>query len=109
LLIHAEAALALGNPGPAVTDINALRTRAGLPAKAAVTRADVWHERRVEMAMEHDRFFELVREDALAPGTAVAAFQAHGKTFVRGKNEVFPVPATQIQFSQGRLAQNPGY
>ncbi|SEM96123.1 Starch-binding associating with outer membrane [Chitinophaga rupis] len=109
LLIHAEAALALNNPGPAVTDINALRTRAGLPAKGAVTRADVWKERRVEMAMEHDRFFELVREDALVPGTAAAAFQAHGKTFVRGKNEVFPIPATQIQFSQGKLQQNNGY
>jgi len=109
LLIHAEAALALSNPGTAVTDINALRTRAGLAAKGTVTREDVWKERRVEMAMEHDRFFELVREDALVPGTAAAAFQAHGKTYVRGRNEVFPVPATQIQFSQGRLSQNPGY
>ncbi|TWI87983.1 RagB/SusD family nutrient uptake outer membrane protein [Chitinophaga japonensis] len=109
LLIHAEAALALGNSGAALTDINALRQRAGLLPKAAVTRADIWHERRVEMAMEHDRFFELVREDALAPGTAAAAFQAHGKTFVSGRNEVFPIPAQQIQFSGGRLEQNVGY
>jgi len=109
LLIHAEAALALGNEGAAVTDITALRQRAGLLPKATLTRQDIWHERRVELAMEHDRFFELVREDALMPGTAAAAFQAHGKTFVRGKNEVFPIPATQIQFSQNKLQQNPGY
>jgi len=109
LLIHAEAALALGNAGAATMDINALRARAGLTAKATVTRADIWHERRVEMAMEHDRYFELVREDALAPGTAAAAFQVHGKTYTSGRNEVFPIPATQIQFSQGKLAQNPGY
>lgn len=109
LLIHAEAALALGNEGAAVTDITALRQRAGLLPKAVLTRQDIWHERRVELGMEHDRFFELVREDALVPGTAAAAFQAHGKTFVRGKNEVFPIPATQIQFSQGKLQQNPNY
>lgn len=109
LLIHAEAALALGNEGAAVTDITALRQRAGLLPKTTLTRQDIWHERRVELGMEHDRFFDLVREDALVPGTAAAAFQAHGKTFVRGKNEVFPVPATQIQFSQGKLQQNNGY
>lgn len=109
LLIHAEAALALGNEGAAVTDITALRQRAGLLPKATLTRQDIWHERRVELGMEHDRFFDLVREDALVPGTAAAAFQAHGKTFVRGKNEVFPIPATQIQFSQGKLQQNNGY
>ncbi|GEP90554.1 SusD family protein [Chitinophaga terrae (ex Kim and Jung 2007)] len=109
LLIHAEAALALGNANAAVADINALRERAGLTGKNSVTRADIWHERRVEMAMEHDRYFELVREDKLAPGTAAAAFRKHGKTFVAGKHEVFPIPFTQIQFSEGKLQQNPGY
>lgn len=109
MLIHAEAALALGNAGAAVTDITALRSRAGLAPKATLTRQDIWRERRVELAMEHDRFFDLVRQDALVPGTAAAAFRAHGKTFTRGRNEVFPIPATQIQFSQGRLQQNAGY
>jgi hypothetical protein len=109
LLIHAEAALALGNMGAAVTDITALRTRAGLAPKGSLTRQDIWHERRVELGMEHDRFFDLVREDALVPGTAAAAFRVHGKTFTSGRNEVFPIPATQIQFSQGRLQQNSGY
>ncbi len=108
LLIHAEAALALGQGGVAVSDINQLRARAGLTPRIAVTRADIWHERRVEMAMEHDRFFDLIRQDALAPGTAAAAFAAHGKTFA-ARNQVFPIPATQIQFSQGKLVQNTGY
>jgi hypothetical protein len=109
LLIHAEAAFALGQPGVALTDINRLRLRAGLPGLTAITREAIWHERRLELALEHDRFFDLVRQEAVQPGRAVEAFAAHGKTFTRNKNEVFPIPSTQIQLSGGALMQNPGY
>lgn len=108
LLIHAEAALALGNPGAAITDINALHPRAGLGPVASVTRESIWHERRVELGMEHDRFFDLIRQDALSPGRAAAAFAAHGKTFA-GKNKVFPIPQRQIDLGGGNLKQNDGY
>lgn len=109
LLIHAEAALALGNGGAAVSDISDLRVRAGLLPVGTVTREDIWHERRVELAMEHDRFFDIVRQDKVMPGRAEAAFRKHGKTYVRAKNEVFPIPQQQIDFSQGKLKQNSGY
>jgi len=108
LLIHAEAALALGNPGAAITDINALHPRAGLGPVGSVTRESIWHERRVELAMEHDRFFDLIRQDALSPGRAAAAFAAHGKTFA-DKNRVFPIPQRQIDLGGGNLKQNDGY
>ena len=109
LLIHAEAAFALNNSASALTDINQLRTRAGLTNLTTIDRDRIWRERRVELAMEHDRFFDLVRQEAVQPGRAVQAFTAHGKTFVKGKNEVFPIPQTQIQLSGGTLTQNPGY
>lgn len=109
LLIHAEAALALGRNADALADINRLRTRAGLPEQATIDREKIWHERRVELGMEHDRFFDLVRQEDVQPGRAVQAFAAHGKTFVKGKNEVFPIPQNQIQLSGGALTQNPGY
>ena len=109
LLIHAEAALATNNSAAALTDINRLRTRAGLTALTAVTQTAIWHERRVELAMEHDRFFDLVRQEDVQAGRAVQAFAAHGKTFTKGKNEVFPIPQVQIQLSGGVLTQNPGY
>jgi hypothetical protein len=108
LLIHAEAALALGNPGAAITDINALHPRAGLGPVVSVTRESIWHERRVELGMEHDRFFDLIRQDAVSPGRAAAAFAAHGKTFA-DKNKVFPVPQRQIDLGGGNLKQNDGY
>lgn len=110
LLIHAEAAFALGKSNEALTDINRLRARAGgIQPLNSITREAIWHERRVELALEHDRYFDLVRQEAVQPGRAVQAFAAHGKTFVKGKHEVFPIPGTQIQLSGNRLEQNPGY
>jgi len=107
-LIHAEAALALSNSGDAIDDINALRPRAGLGPVSSVTRESIWHERRVELAMEHDRFFDLIRQDELSPGRAAAAFAAHGKTFAE-RNKVFPIPQRQIDLGGGNLKQNDGY
>lgn len=102
LLINAEAAANLGR-AEATTNLNLVRTRAGLPASVG-TIANIWKERRVEMAMEQDRFFDLVRQ-----GRAGTVLRALGKNFVDGKNEVFPIPQPQIDLSSGRLKQNPGY
>ena len=107
-LIKAEAENELGNTGAAITALNLIRTRAGLPNTTATSQSDVrnaiWKERRFELAMEEDRFFDLVRQ-----GRAGIVMRAHGKTFVDGKHEVFPVPFNAIQTSQGTLTQNPGY
>ncbi|HYO21089.1 MAG TPA: hypothetical protein VER36_01705 [Flavisolibacter sp.] len=54
--------------------------------------------------MEQDRFFDLVRQ-----GRAGQVLRAHGKPFVDGKHEVFPIPQAQRDLSGGRLSQNPGY
>jgi starch-binding outer membrane protein, SusD/RagB family len=108
LLIKAEAANELGQTAPAVTALNLVRTRAGLPNTTAATQADlrnaIWKERRVELAFEHDRFFDLIRQ-----GRAGAVLRASGKNFVDGKNELFPIPLSQILISEGKLTQNPGY
>jgi hypothetical protein len=108
LLIDAEASNENGNSGQAITELNMIRSRAGLANTTAASQSDVrtaiWKERRVELAMEHDRFFDLVRQ-----GRAAQVMQATGKSFVAGKNELLPIPATQINLSGGRLTQNPGY
>ena len=108
LLIHAEAAAQLGNAAAAQTDLNLVRDRAGLAPKP-VTVTNIWQERRVELALEHDRFFDLVRQESVTPGRIVPIFTAQGKTFVKGKNELFPIPQPQIDLSGGLLTQNPGY
>ena len=104
LLIRAEAAFHIGNTTEATDRINEIRDRAGLEALGTVTLQDIWKERRLEMAMEHDRWFDIVRT-----GQGVTAMAAVGKTFIPGKHELFPIPQAQITASGGRLTQNNGY
>lgn len=102
LLMNAEAAIKVG--GDAATPLNAIRHRAGLGDAPVVDIMAVWKERRLELAFEHDRYFDLVRQ-----GRAGVVLRAHGKNFVDGKHELFPIPQAQIDLSKGLLTQNPGY
>lgn len=114
LLINAEAANELGQAGKAVASLNQVRARARagnkeiLPDVTTTTQSDlrlkIWQERRVELAFEHDRFFDIVRQ-----GRAAELMRANGKNFIAGKHELFPVPQKQIDLSGGKLTQNPGY
>ncbi len=106
LLINAEAANELGNTGTAITNLNKVRTRAQLPNTTASTqgalRTAIWHERRVELALEGDRFVDLVRTGQAATVLAPYGFKAN-------KNEVFPIPLDAMNQSNGAFVQNPGY
>jgi hypothetical protein len=76
-----------------VTDASKDITSTGTTLKQAI-----WDERRLELAMEGDRFFDLVR-------TGQAAAKLKG--FVAGKHELFPIPQREVEVSG--LAQNPNY
>lgn len=108
VLMKAEALNELDQTPAAILLLNQIRKRAELGNTTAASKADVriaiWKERRVEMAFEHDRFYDLVRT-----GQAVAAFAIDGKTFVAGKHELFPLPQAFIIQSDGLSTQNPGY
>lgn len=60
----------------------------------------IHHERRIELALEHERYFDLVRW-----GEASEEIP----NFVAGKHELFPIPQSEIDQSGGKLQQNPGY
>ncbi|AWG26744.1 RagB/SusD family nutrient uptake outer membrane protein [Flavobacterium kingsejongi] len=105
-LIHAEAANELGNAPAALASLNLVRARVNLPEVAgsgAVLRNLIWKERRLELAFEHDRWFDLVRT-----GQAQAAMAANGKTFIVGTQELFPIPYNQL-IQTPTMTQNPGY
>lgn len=106
LLINAEAANELGNTMQAATSLNRVRNRAKLPNTTATSQAAlrtaIWKERRVELAMEGDRFVDLVRTGQAATVLAPFGFKA-------GKNELMPIPHEAITQSGGVLTQNPGY
>lgn len=112
LLMNAEAANELGDPTQALSSLNAVRTRARegnaaiLPNVSATdqttVRQAIWQERRVELAMEFDRFFDVIRQ-----GRGPEVFGSRG--FAEGKNELMPIPSDEIELSGGLLTQNPGY
>ncbi|GLB52818.1 membrane protein [Neptunitalea chrysea] len=101
LLIKAEAAVQLGLD--AATPLNQVRSRVGLSDITSPDLQDVWNERRLELAFEHDRWFDLIRT-----GQAPSAMAADGKTFVTGKHELFPIPNNQLTQTP-EMEQNPGW
>jgi starch-binding outer membrane protein, SusD/RagB family len=102
-LIKAEASLALGNAGDALTNINLVRARAFNPPKplAAVNEAAILQERLFEFAGEGKRRQDMIR---FGHFTDVRQFKGQREAY----RVLFPVPATQIQ-SNTKLTQNPGY
>ncbi|QYA27162.1 RagB/SusD family nutrient uptake outer membrane protein [Gramella sp. MT6] len=105
VLLMAAEALSRGgiNDQLALEYLNDVRNRAGLDdlnvTGAALTDA-IFAERRLELVGEGHRFFDLVRT-----GRAAAAIDG----FTPNKNELFPIPLEEIEFSQGNWEQNPGY
>ncbi len=114
LLIAAEALNENGKTMQSLQYLNQVRARArgtstsALPDVTVMDQAQlrqrIWKERRVEFALEQQRWFDLIRQDR-----AAAVMQAVGKAFVMGKHELFPIPQSEIDLSQGVLRQNPGY
>jgi hypothetical protein len=106
LLLAAEAANEIGgatNQTNATTWVNMIRNRAGLGnisfTSQAQMRAAIKQERKVELAMEGERFFDLVRW-----GDAVTVLGPSGYTPC---HKYYPLPQTAIDFAGAVLVQNP--
>lgn len=114
LLIAAEALNELNNPSEALKYLNLVRQRARgtrtsvLPDVVSVDkvtlRERIWKERRIELAMEQQRWFDLVRT-----GQVEKIMKNLGKNFIKGKHDLFPIPQTEIDLNEGKMVQNPGY
>ena len=65
-------------------------------------RDAILEERKYELALEGLRFWDLVR-------TGKAPSVLGSKGFIENKNELLPLPQSEIDISQGRITQNPGY
>lgn len=107
LLMHAEALNEQGQWGTAVPFINQVRTRAGLPNLPATlsqpdARLAVEKERRVELAFEGHRWFDLIRTGRYLPVMASKGYAT--KEF----HKLFPVPQREIDLNP-TLTQNSGY
>ena len=107
ILLYAEALNANGKSNDAITQLNKIRTRAGLASLDATTLSSsvvineaIHNERRLELAFEGHRWFDLTRT-----GSAQAAMgQSFGNEYYQ-----FPIPLSEILVSSGVITQNPGY
>lgn len=137
LLFKAEALIQMGQVDPGVTIINQIRTRAAASTQRQFDAGatDVYNigtypmglsqedafkalmfERRLEFGMEGARFFDLVRwgiaEQVLNGYLAVERtrkdFLANA-VFTAGRDEYYPIPQREIDFTGGLYDQNPGY
>ncbi|GJM62607.1 RagB/SusD family nutrient uptake outer membrane protein [Persicobacter diffluens] len=110
-LMYAEAQYHLGNEGLAQEYVNMIRERARggddslLPDVTATGEAllnAIYFERRIELAGEGLRFWDLVR-------TGRAATVLKDRGFVAGTHELRPIPNKDVILSNGAIEQNPGY
>ncbi|WP_301921927.1 RagB/SusD family nutrient uptake outer membrane protein [Ferruginibacter sp.] len=140
LLLAAEAEAEVGSLDQATIYVNLVRKRAqdptgfvqGSPARYVIglyptfasqdlARTAIRFERKLELAMEGHRFYDITRWGIGA--TELNAYQAHelssnyktltGASYKTGRSEYLPIPQNQIDLSQvgGKsvLTQNPGY
>ena len=138
-LMRAEALVQLNQGIPeAISIVNALRNRARQSTASISDYEQLYHvrlnvrpysgnytqeqaldivkrERRVELAMESDRFFDLVRWgdaskvlNAYYAGEASKCAIYSNASFTADKNEYLPIPFSQISASNGHYKQNIG-
>jgi hypothetical protein len=103
LLLAAECMNETGAGATGIAHVNKVRSRVGLSAisftNQAALRTAIKAERRAELGLEGERFFDLVRW-----GDAVAVLGPAGYT---NRCRFYPIPQPAIDRSKGLLIQNP--
>ena len=139
ILMHAEAAFFNGDEATAKQSLKLVRDRVQLTTDMALSgdalRDAIWKERRLELALEHHRLFDL-RRQKINGIPRIALLMGPDGSFVRYNTEIstdpfettnlnepqekgiffdinthllWPIPPEEIQLSQGNIVQNPGY
>lgn len=127
ILMLAEVNMLQGNDALAIQYLDMVRTRAGMPGYA-VSRTNaayaaafptlklaILHERRVEFAFEHQRWFDLIRNFTATElvtylkAKPQSAFGIAKLANVTTKDRYFPIPFDEVKLDPVRMYQNPGY
>lgn len=123
LLMRAEALIELNRSAEAVSLIDQVRARVSMPSiaqveganNAVLTQADyrniLRHERRVELALEGLRFFDLKRWGEMQQAIARAAADnvaGYAPLYEGKKSEIFAIPQTELEANEF-LVQHPAW
>ena len=111
LLMKAEALNEMGQTAAAAEPLNIVRRRAGLPDVSSGLSQDemrekIIHERRMELAFEGHRWFDMIRLDH--GNYAIQFLKSIGKSNVNKNRLLFPIPQTEMD-ANPLMTQNPGY
>ena len=132
LLLHAEAAWHNGSSSAALLSVNEVRNRVALSPLASVgdqLLTDIYNERRMELAMEGHRYYDLKRQAGILQSgfprikevmeafvdynmnsnTDYDAGNNKGALFDVSVHTLFPIPQNEIDLSEGAIIQNSGY
>ncbi|MFS0490930.1 RagB/SusD family nutrient uptake outer membrane protein [Leadbetterella byssophila] len=127
ILMLAEVNDRLGNTAEAISYLNQVRNRAGLPdyqnsdasyhAKYPTLKMAILHERRSELAFENHRLYDLLRAFGENPQEFVnhfkrknpADFGISDLNNVSTKDIYFPIPFDEHKLDPVKMYQNPGY
>ncbi len=114
LLLASEAYNETGNSSKALEYLNMVRARARgtnnfilkdvTTTDQSTLREKIYNERRVELAMEEHRWFDLARWGRLA-----SVMSPLKPDFVANKNLLLPIPQSEIDLTGGIIKQNQGY
>lgn len=127
ILLLAEVNFRLGNEAEAIIMLNQVRERAGLPlyeaamqdpsysSKFPTLKLAILHERRVELAFEQKRWYDLLR--AFSPQELTAYFQKKNQSEygianlqnISEKDRYYPIPFDEYNLDTEKMYQNPGY
>lgn len=127
MLLLAETKMKLGKDAEAIALLDQVRKRAGMPSygqsmqnaayasKYPTLKEAILHERRVELAFENHRWFDLIRN--FTPEELVAYFKAKNQrdyglanlNNIGTKDRYFPIPYDEYQLDPAKMYQNPGY
>ena len=112
LLMAAEALNETGSSPQALIYLNEVRQRARgendqlLPDITTTDpnqlREIIYEERSRELAFEGLRYWDLIRTDRAEEVLTPLGFEA-------GKHELFPIPQSEINISEGKISQNPNW
>src|SRR5690606_12991738 len=123
----AEAKMNLGKTSEAIVLVNEVRSRAGLPSyqesqndptyksKYPTLKDAILHERRVELAFENQRWFDLVRN--YTAQELVDYFKKKNQadygnakiSNISTKDRYYPIPFDEYKLNPEKMYQNPGY